>query len=190
MQPLDGLELRDLGHNFMSKNLAFALFDSNGRNVFKDQRQLELSCETQDDVDSWKASFLRAGVYPEKSVEQISAGEVRLFKVDGLSISEDFVSMIGQLDLIIFQDLRLQEDKESWSSIDPMFQRQVETIRNLVDSYIKIVTKNTRDFIPKTIVHIVINNVKDFIKGELLLRLYSSGDQVYFLRLSYHLLSV
>ena len=25
-----------------------------------------MSCETQDDVDSWKASFLRAGVYPEK----------------------------------------------------------------------------------------------------------------------------
>lgn len=27
---------------------------------------LELSCETLEDVDSWKASFLRAGVYPEK----------------------------------------------------------------------------------------------------------------------------
>ena len=40
---------------------------------------LDLSCETQDDVDSWKASFLRAGVYPEKSsVETGGAeGEVR-----------------------------------------------------------------------------------------------------------------
>ena len=28
---------------------------------------LDLSCESQDDVDSWKASFLRAGVYPEKT---------------------------------------------------------------------------------------------------------------------------
>ena len=27
---------------------------------------MELSCESQEDVDSWKASFLRAGVYPEK----------------------------------------------------------------------------------------------------------------------------
>jgi hypothetical protein len=27
---------------------------------------LELSCESLEDVDSWKASFLRAGVYPEK----------------------------------------------------------------------------------------------------------------------------
>lgn len=32
----------------------------------QDYKQLDLSCETQDDVDSWKASFLRAGVYPEK----------------------------------------------------------------------------------------------------------------------------
>jgi len=37
------------------------------RNVFKDQKQLELSAETQDEVDSWKASFLRAGVYPERN---------------------------------------------------------------------------------------------------------------------------
>lgn len=36
------------------------------RNVYKDLRQIELACESQDDVDSWKASFLRAGVYPEK----------------------------------------------------------------------------------------------------------------------------
>jgi hypothetical protein len=39
-------------------------------NVFKDQRQLELSAESQEDVDSWKASFLRAGVYPEKTQEE------------------------------------------------------------------------------------------------------------------------
>lgn len=32
----------------------------------QDYKQLELSCESTDDVDSWKASFLRAGVYPEK----------------------------------------------------------------------------------------------------------------------------
>lgn len=36
------------------------------RNVYKDYRQLELACETQEEVDSWKASFLRAGVYPER----------------------------------------------------------------------------------------------------------------------------
>jgi dynamin GTPase len=34
-----------------------------------------LSSETQDDVDSWKASFLRAGVYPEKQSEAAANGE-------------------------------------------------------------------------------------------------------------------
>lgn len=38
------------------------------RNVYKDYRHLELACDTQDEVDSWKASLLRAGVYPEKTI--------------------------------------------------------------------------------------------------------------------------
>ncbi|KAK3508771.1 hypothetical protein QTP70_006025 [Hemibagrus guttatus] len=38
------------------------------RNVYKDYRQLELACESQEDVDGWKASFLRAGVYAERVV--------------------------------------------------------------------------------------------------------------------------
>lgn len=42
----------------------------NDRNVYKDYKQLELSAESQDEVDSWKASFLRAGVYPERSTEE------------------------------------------------------------------------------------------------------------------------
>lgn len=41
-------------------------FDS--RNVYKDYRFLELACDSQEDVDSWKASLLRAGVYPDKSL--------------------------------------------------------------------------------------------------------------------------
>lgn len=77
MLPLDGLKLRDLEQGFMSRRHLFALFNPEGRNVYKDYKQLELSCETQDDVDSWKASFLRAGVYPEKSTEQTNGeGEV------------------------------------------------------------------------------------------------------------------
>lgn len=40
------------------------------RNVYKDYKQLELSAESQDEVDSWKASFLRAGVYPERTTEE------------------------------------------------------------------------------------------------------------------------
>ena len=34
--------------------------------MFKDYKHLELAGENQDVVDSWKASFLRAGVYPER----------------------------------------------------------------------------------------------------------------------------
>ena len=61
--------------------------------------------------------------------------------------------------------------------MDPELERQVETIRNLVDSYMKIVTKTARDLVPKMIMHLILNNTKDFIMGELLAHLYASGDQ-------------
>ncbi|XP_050359338.1 dynamin isoform X6 [Nymphalis io] len=145
MLPLDGLKLRDLEQGFMSRRHMFALFNPEGRNVYKDYKQLELSCETQDDVDSWKASFLRAGVYPEKTSEAANGDE--------------------------------SSDTSGTSSMDPQLERQVETIRNLVDSYMRIVTKTTRDLVPKTIMMMIINNAKDFINGELLAHLYASGDQ-------------
>ncbi|XP_063546020.1 dynamin isoform X6 [Cydia strobilella] len=150
MLPLDGLKLRDLEQGFMSRRHMFALFNPEGRNVYKDYKQLELSCETQDDVDSWKASFLRAGVYPEKTSEAANGEEG-----EGTESS----------------------DTGGSSSMDPQLERQVETIRNLVDSYMRIVTKTTRDLVPKTIMMLIINNAKDFINGELLAHLYASGDQ-------------
>ncbi|XP_026324219.1 dynamin isoform X3 [Hyposmocoma kahamanoa] len=150
MLPLDGLKLRDLEQGFMSRRHMFALFNPDGRNVYKDYKQLELSCETQDDVDSWKASFLRAGVYPEKTSEAANGDES-----EGSENSES----------------------AGTSSMDPQLERQVETIRNLVDSYMRIVTKTTRDLVPKTIMMLIINNAKDFINGELLAHLYASGDQ-------------
>lgn len=36
------------------------------RNIYKDYKQLELSANNADEVENWKAAFLRAGVYPEK----------------------------------------------------------------------------------------------------------------------------
>ncbi|VVC32016.1 Hypothetical protein CINCED_3A009665 [Cinara cedri] len=78
MLPLDGLKIKDVEQGFMSRRHTFALFNPEGRNVYKDYKQLELSCETQDDVDSWKASFLRAGVYPEKSSDISNSDEVKL----------------------------------------------------------------------------------------------------------------
>uniref|UniRef100_A0A672LWN7 dynamin GTPase n=1 Tax=Sinocyclocheilus grahami TaxID=75366 RepID=A0A672LWN7_SINGR len=120
----------------------FAIFNTEQRSGLTDLRQIELACDSQEDMDSWKASFLRAGVYPEK--DQVESEEAT--PVDSFSM-------------------------------DPQLERQVETIRNLVDSYTGIVNKTIRDLMPKTIMHLMINNAKDFIHSELLAYLYSSGDQ-------------
>ncbi|XP_041340252.1 dynamin-2 [Pyrgilauda ruficollis] len=142
MLPLDNLKIRDVEKGFMSTKHIFAIFNTEQRNVYKDLRQIELACDSQEDVDSWKASFLRAGVYPEKDQTE----------------SEDGA-------------------QENTFSMDPQLERQVETIRNLVDSYVGIINKSIRDLMPKTIMHLMINNTKDFIHSELLAFLYSSSDQ-------------
>uniref|UniRef100_A0A8D0GL76 dynamin GTPase n=1 Tax=Sphenodon punctatus TaxID=8508 RepID=A0A8D0GL76_SPHPU len=67
MLPLDNLKVRDVEKSFMSSKHIFALFNTEQRNVYKDYRFLELACDSQEEVDSWKASLLRAGVYPDKS---------------------------------------------------------------------------------------------------------------------------
>ncbi|XP_031716309.1 dynamin-1a isoform X7 [Anarrhichthys ocellatus] len=148
MLQVDNLKLRDVDKSFMSSKQIFALFNTEQRNVYKDYRQLELACETQEDLDAWKASFLRAGVYPERVMD--------IGKSDG---SDENGS-----DNIMH-------------SMDPQLERQVETIRNLVDSYMAIVSKTVRDLMPKTIMHLMINNTKEFINAELLAQLYSCGDQ-------------
>uniref|UniRef100_A0A8D3CZK0 Interferon-induced GTP-binding protein Mx n=1 Tax=Scophthalmus maximus TaxID=52904 RepID=A0A8D3CZK0_SCOMX len=137
MLPLDNLKVRDVEKSFMSSKHIFCIFNTESRNVYKDNRTLELACDAQDDVDSWKSSLLRAGVYPEKTI----------------TVTTDNFSM------------------------DPQLERKVETIRNLVDSYMAIVNKCIRDLMPKTIMHLMISNVKDFINAELLAQLYSAGDQ-------------
>ncbi|XP_042579251.1 dynamin-1a isoform X2 [Cyprinus carpio] len=148
MLQVDNLKLRDVEKGFMSSKHIFALFNTEQRNVYKDYRQLELACETQEDVDGWKASFMRAGVYPERVVEKekSDAGDE--------NGSDSFMH-----------------------SMDPQLERQVETIRNLVDSYMGIVNKTVRDLMPKTIMHLMISNTKEFINAELLAQLYSCGDQ-------------
>ncbi|XP_008299840.1 dynamin-1a isoform X2 [Stegastes partitus] len=149
MLQVDNLKLRDVEKGFMSSKHIFALFNTEQRNVYKDYRQLELACEGQEDVDAWKASFLRAGVYPERVTEK-----------EGKSEGGD------------------ENGSDSFMhSMDPQLERQVETIRNLVDSYMSIVNKTVRDLMPKTIMHLMINNTKEFINAELLAQLYSCGDQ-------------
>ncbi|XP_075472837.1 dynamin-3 isoform X4 [Ascaphus truei] len=142
MLPLDNLKVRDVEKGFMSSKHIFALFNTEQRNVYKDYRCLELGCDSQEEMDSWKASLLRAGVYPDKSVADGEEG----------SPADNF-------------------------SIDPQLERQVETIRNLVDSYMAIINKSIRDLIPKTLMYMMINRVKEFINSELLAHLYSSQDQ-------------
>ena len=69
------LKLRDIEAGFMSRRFMFCIYNPEGRNIYKDFKTLDLSCETQDDVDSWKASFLRAGVYPEKTSEALNGND-------------------------------------------------------------------------------------------------------------------
>lgn len=45
-------------------------------------------------------------------------------------------------------------------SMDPQLERQVEIVRNLVDSYLSIIHRTVRDLIPKTIMHLMVNNVR------------------------------
>ncbi|KAJ8933482.1 hypothetical protein NQ314_013980, partial [Rhamnusium bicolor] len=142
--PLVNLKIRDMEAGFMSRRHMFALFYPSGSNIYKDYKQLELSCESLDEMDSWKASFLRAGVYPEKIHNQ---GEE-------------------------------EENKIIQEVIDPQLKRQVEVIRNLVESYMCIVTKSTKDLVPKTITHMIINDTKNYIYEELLIHVYASEDQV------------
>ncbi|CAO4387008.1 unnamed protein product [Caenorhabditis nigoni] len=142
MLPLDGIRLRDIESGFMSRQHKFALFYPDGKNIYKDYKQLELGCNNLDEVDAWKASFLRAGVYPEKQKAP--------------------------------EDESLPEMEES--SMDPQLERQVETIRNLVDSYMRIITKTIKDLVPKAVMHLVVNQVSEFMKDELLAHLYQCGD--------------
>lgn len=147
MLPVDNLKFKDIEKSFMSSKCVFALFNIEHRNVYKDSRQLELASESQEEVDSWKASFLRAGVYPERTVDK-DKGEVEESRED------------GQI-----------------HSLDPQLERQVEIVRNLVDSYLSIIQRTVRDLIPKTIMHLMVNNTKEFIHSDLLAQLYSCGDQ-------------
>ncbi|KAK7889327.1 hypothetical protein WMY93_024887 [Mugilogobius chulae] len=136
MLPLDNVKYRDVEKSFMSSKFSFALFNTELRNVYKDYRHLELACGSQEELDSWRTSLLRAGVYPEDTT--------------GNGTPESFT--------------------------DPQLERQVETIRSLVDSYMSIIYKTIRDLMPKTVMHLIINSVKEFISSELLAQLYALGE--------------
>ena len=93
-------------------HFTFQVFNTETRNVYKDHRTLDLAAVNSDELESWKASFLRAGVYPEYVNEK---------------------------------DAELEKEQEK-ESADPQLERQVETIRNLVESYILIQGCEMRNF--------------------------------------------
>lgn len=50
--PLDGLKIRD-------EQDTIVLFNPDGRNVYQDLTQMELSCKNPDEIRSWRDSFSR-----------------------------------------------------------------------------------------------------------------------------------
>ncbi|MCP9263375.1 Dynamin-2 [Dirofilaria immitis] len=146
MLPLDGIKLRDLEAGFMSKQHKFALFYPDGKFVIQGLGYwagVVISRAALLGIIN-NASFLRAGVYPEKEKPA----------EDGETVPE------------------IEE-----TSVDPQLERQVETIRNLVDSYMRIVTKTIRDLVPKAIMFLIVNKVSEFLRdGDLLANLYQLGD--------------
>jgi len=148
MLSLDELMIREIKTGFMAKKQhSFALFNIHNKNVYRDLKQLELACETKEQMEEWKASFLRAGVYCEK--EPMTNGD--------------------------------ELENLDYAAADPQLDREVETIRNLVRSYVKIVSKTFKDMVPKYVTKLVISSMKQFIVGDtlyiLLNDLYQTGDQ-------------
>ena len=69
------------------------------------------------------------------------------------SILPIYISIFVQHTFLIYQ---LDRDM---GPPEPRLERQVETIRNLVDSYLRIVHKMQQDMVPKTIMYMVVNDV-------------------------------
>lgn len=144
VQLADNLKLRSIeSHNMFGAKFTFSLFNTENRNVYKDHKTLDLSVHNSEDLESWKASFLRAGVYPEYQTDKDDSQE---------------------------------EQQEQRTSADPQLERQVETIRNLVESYMLIVTTTLKDMTPKMIMGVMINHTKLFIAEELLAMIYAQCD--------------
>ena len=150
---LDNLRIKDLESGYItSRRHMFGIYNSNRTNVCKDWKSLDLSCESQDDFESWKNGFMVAGVYPDNP---------------GANLQQQSHNNAANAD-------HYKEPTES--SMDPQLQRQVKTIRSLVDSYMKIVIKTCKDLVPKKIMHLIINDVEQFINSDLVVRLLSTGE--------------
>ena len=107
LMPLTGLRLRDVrARNFMSSKFAFQIYNENNNNVFKDHKTLDLACDSDQHMEDWKASFLRAGVYPERDEEAAEAAEAQ--KAGGA-----------------------EKKEERAAPLDPVLERQVSTVKKM-----------------------------------------------------------
>eukprot|EP01135_Chromosphaera_perkinsii_P012211 Nk52_evm30s2612 gene=Nk52_evmTU30s2612 len=138
---LEGCLIRDLtkGGMLSSKKGGMELYHPDQKYLFKEHKSLELLAPSADDVDAWKASFLRAGVYPEK--QMITDGS-----------------------------------QDELGSVDPILERQVDTIRNLVDSYMEIVQKTFLDMIPKIVMSVMVLTLQEFCANDVVANLYRAGS--------------
>lgn len=183
MLNLDGLKIRDLESGFMSRRSAFSLFNSeNNRNIYRDQKTLDLSCETAEETEAWKASFYRAGVYLERSQNGTTAtlGSSNSSTTTSSNNNNMNTNMNhNNLDSNGLNNGSAINDsgQPDAPSMDPQLERQVETIQNLVESYMRIVVKTFHDLVPKYIMHFLINSTKDFMHSDLWTTLFHSGDQ-------------
>jgi len=162
MLSLDGLKIRDIESGFMSRRSVFSLFNpASNVNVYRDYKSLDLSCESAEETEAWKASFFRAGVYLERSAITTNGS--------GTLSTSNSTNGTGETDKT--------NGKQEETSLDPQLERQVETIRNLVESYMRIVTKTFRDLVPKFIMHFLINSTKEYLRRDLWTSLFHDCDQ-------------
>ncbi|KAK2702403.1 hypothetical protein QYM36_018986 [Artemia franciscana] len=124
--PLEGIKLKELESELMTEKSTFTLYQSRGRNIYKDSKKLYVTFKDQDSYDAW---------------------------------------LLLQELVLLLKTLRM--DKESMKN-----KRQILTIRNAIDSYMKIVSNQVKDLVPKCIVKILLNSCKDFIQSDLLAELY------------------
>lgn len=186
MLNLDGLKIRDIESGFMSRRSVFSLFNaSTNANVYRDYKSLDLSCESAEETEAWKASFYRAGVYLERNPVAVSNGTSQNNAIAPASGSSGTLGSNNtaargatiKSDIESNGMISSSSKRDSNGALDPQLERQVETIRNLVESYMRIVTKTFRDLVPKFIMHFLINSTKEFMHSELWTTLFRQGDQ-------------
>lgn len=86
------------------------------RNVYKDYRCLELACNSQEELDSWKASLLQAGVYPDKvTVSTWTLFRTKVTKPAHLSRLAETPAVTPFPPLVVFPPLSLPLPKKKKS---------------------------------------------------------------------------